>query len=81
MVAIVCFLQAELRATCSDFYLVFDITNECIAQIQCAWHTVHESNHVHRETGLQLGELEQVVHDHIGVRIALQRDDEIGLTT
>ena len=42
---------------------------------------MHESNHVYWETGLQLGELEQVVHDHIGVRIALQRDDEIRLTT
>ena len=81
MVAIVCFLQTELGTACSDFNLVFDVTDQCIAQIECAWNTVHKCNHVHRETGLQLGELEQVVHDHVGVRIALQRDNEIGLTT
>ena len=81
MVAVVCFLQTELGAPCGDFQLVIDVANQRVAQVECARHAVHECNHVDGEACLQLRQFEQVVHDHVGVGIALESDDEVGFAT
>ncbi len=78
---IACLVEAVLRATSDDFELMVDITGDCVGQVQRARHAVDERDHIHREAGLQLGELEQVVQHDIGVRIALQLDDEVGGAT
>ena len=73
-------LQPVLGPARDDFDLVVDVGNEGVAEGDLLGHALHERDHVDRERGLQLGELEQVVHHHVGIAIALKADDQLGLT-
>ena len=65
MVAIVCLLQTECGPARDDLDLVIDVSDKCIAQVDCAGNTLDQRHHVDWEAGLQLGQLEQVVHDNV----------------
>ena len=56
--------------------LMRDVGLERADQVERARNAVDERHHVHAKTGLQRRELEEVVQHDIGIRVALQRNDE-----
>ena len=65
MVAVVCLLQTERGPACDDLDLVIDVSDKRVAQVDSAGNTLDQRHHVDWEAGLQLGQLEQVVHDNV----------------
>ena len=72
-------VEAELRAPGDHVDLVGDVAGQRLGQVQRARHAVDEGDHVDGEVRLQLRQLEQVVEHDVGVGVALERDDELGL--
>ena len=62
-----------------DLDLVGDVGLEGRLQVERPGHPVHQGHHVDPEAGLQRGVLVQVVEHHVGVGVALEADDELGV--
>ena len=74
-------VEAELGAPGDDLDLVADVALQRVGEVERARHAVDEGDHVDAEAGLQLRELVEVVEHHVGVGVALERDDQAGLAT
>ena len=74
-----CLLQPVLGSAGDDLDLVVEVGDKGVTQGDLLGHALHQSDHVDRERGLQLSELEQVVHHHVGVAVAFEADDQLGL--
>ena len=72
-------VEPELRPAGDDVDLVTHVGDEGVTEVDLPRHPVDQRHHVDRERRLQLRELEQVVLDHVGVGVALERDDQVGL--
>ena len=71
-----CLAKAELRPPRDNLHLMRDVGLKSLSKIEKARHTVDEGQHVYAEGRLQRRVLVEVVKHDVGVRIALQCDDE-----
>ena len=71
--------EAELRTPRDDVDLVVDVTLQHLGEVERAGNALDEGDDVDGERRLQLGELEEVVEHDVGVGVALEGDDELGL--
>ncbi len=69
------FFQLELAAPDDDFFLMLDIVMEQFFQVQNFWFIVHQRQHDHTKSVLQLRMFVQLVQDHTGIGVAAQLDD------
>ena len=74
-------VEAKVGTSSDDFDLVTDIAVDRVTKVHRARHTIDERDHVDRETRLELGQLEQVVENNVGVGVLLEGDDEVGLSS
>ena len=74
-------VEAEARAAGDDLDLVAHVASQGLGEVQRARNAVDEGDHVDGEARLQLGHLEEVVEHDVGVGVALEGDDELGLAT
>ncbi len=71
-------LEPELGAPLDDLHLMVEVVLDHLGDVERARHAVHQRHVVHAERVLQLGELVELIEDHLGHGIPLQLDDEAG---
>ncbi len=69
-------VHLELRAARHHLFAVLHEVLDELLEVQQLRTSMHQGDVVHRETALQLGELEQLVQNHVGHHIVTQHVDD-----